>query len=352
MKPPFVLPSMADIAATPWNGYRAISTFSGAGGSSLGLRMAGYRVIWASEFVPAASEVYRLNNPDTPLDYRDIRTVSAADVLEAIGMEAGELDLLDGSPPCSAFSTAGKISKKWGEVSDYSDTAQRVDDLFYEFVRLVDGIRPRVFIAENVSGLVKGQSKGYFKMILAAMKACGYNVKVRLVNAKWLGVPQRRERLFFVGVRDDLGLEPAFPQPQNYFYDMRDAVGDLPQDTANKIRMTPAAQRVWEQTPRGAHMAKGSLKVRGKNIFFTHYRLSWNRTYPTVLAHGGGAYYHPDVPYKITIQELKRFHTLPDDFKLIGSFAQQWERIGRSVPPRMMYHLGKTIQERILDAIV
>ena len=112
---------MAEIAALPWNGYSAVSTFSGCGGSSLGYKMAGFRVLWASEFIPAAQDTYRANHPATILDTRDIRNVQASDILDAIGMKPGELDLFDGSPPCASFSTAGKREAGWGKVKAYSD---------------------------------------------------------------------------------------------------------------------------------------------------------------------------------------------------------------------------------------
>jgi DNA (cytosine-5)-methyltransferase 1 len=216
---------MSEVAALPWNGYNVVSTFAGCGGSSTGYRMAGFRVLLASEFVEAARDTYAANmRPGTILDGRDIRDVTAEDILARIGMKPGELDVLDGSPPCASFSTAGKREKAWGKVKKYSDTEQRADDLFFEFARLVKGIQPKVFVAENVSGLVKGTAKGYFLEILAALKACGYKVSARLLDAQWLGVPQARQRLIFVGVRDDLGIEPAHPSPFPYRYSIRDAL--------------------------------------------------------------------------------------------------------------------------------
>jgi DNA (cytosine-5)-methyltransferase 1 len=223
-KPPYRVPTMAEVAAAPLNGFTAVSTFSGCGGSSLGYRMAGFRVAWANEFVDAARDTYRANAPATTLDGRDIRDVTGAEVLDAVGLSSGELDLLDGSPPCAAFSTAGKRQDGWGTVNSYSDTAQRSDDLFFEYARLVGEIQPRVFVAENVSGLVKGSAKGYFKLILRALRAVGYRVEARLLNAAWLGVPQSRQRLFFIGVREDLNLPPVFPQPLPYRYTVREAL--------------------------------------------------------------------------------------------------------------------------------
>jgi DNA (cytosine-5)-methyltransferase 1 len=156
--------------------------------------------------------VYRLNHPTTPLDTRDIREVQPDEILEATGLKVGEVDVVEGSPPCASFSTAGKREKHWGQAKRYSDTVQRSDDLFFEYIRLVDGIKPKVFVAENVSGLVKGVAKGYFLEILARLKACGYRVGCKVLDAQWLGVPQARQRTIFIGVREDLGKDPVFPQ--------------------------------------------------------------------------------------------------------------------------------------------
>jgi DNA (cytosine-5)-methyltransferase 1 len=216
---------MEEIRALPWNGFNAVSTFSGCGGSSLGDRMAGFKMLWASEFVPAAQDTYRANAaPYTVLDTRDIREVTGRDVLDACGLGVGEIDLFDGSPPCASFSTAGKREAGWGQVKKYSDTQQRTDDLFFEYARLIEETQPRVFVAENVAGLVKGTAKGYFKLILARLRKCGYRVNARVLDASWLGVPQSRNRLIFVGVRSDLAMDPVHPAPLPYQYTVRDAL--------------------------------------------------------------------------------------------------------------------------------
>lgn len=243
-KPPYQVPSMADIRALPWNGLNAVSTFSGAGGSSVGYRMAGFRVLWASEFVPAAQDTYRVNMaPYTVLDTRDIRDVTPDDLLAGCGLGVGEIDLFDGSPPCASFSTAGKREAGWGKTKKYSDTQQRTDDLFYEFARLVRGCQPKVFVAENVSGLVKGTAKGYFIRIMGELRACGYQVKAKLLDAQWLGVPQARQRLILIGVRNDLGMQPVFPSPLPYRYTVRDALPHIlaQGDNADSSTMRDAA---------------------------------------------------------------------------------------------------------------
>ena len=210
---------------------------------------------------PAAQETYRLNHPDTILDTRDIRKIQPQEILSAIGMEAGQIDLLDGSPPCASFSTAGKRNKVWGKVKAYSDSSQRTDDLFFEFARLLDGLQPRTFVAENVSGLVKGVSKGYFLEILKSLKGCGYRVEAKVLDAQWLGVPQMRQRLIFVGVREDLGLAPAFPKPLPYRYSVRDAlpwISELesyPYEGGESFKIKDGQKRPAPTVPSGPHNA-------------------------------------------------------------------------------------------------
>jgi DNA (cytosine-5)-methyltransferase 1 len=326
-KPPYAVPSMAEIAAVPWNGLNVISTFSGCGGSSLGYRMAGFKVLWANEFIAAARDTYAANAPDTLLDSRDIRSVSPQSILDAIGMKRGELDLLDGSPPCASFSTAGKLARDWGKVKSYSDTSQQTDDLFFEFVRILDGLQPRAFVAENVSGLVKGVAKGYFLEILTAMKACGYTVKVKLLDSRWLGVPQRRQRLIFIGMRNDLELEPTHPKPLTYFYSVRDA---LPWISGFE---TVASSDGWDGPVTIRNASDAAYTTVGATAS------SGNGRATKVIHNTGGAL------RQFNMAELRRVCGFPDDFILTGSYAQQWERLGRAVPPVMMSHIAKPVAE-------
>lgn len=443
-KPPYRVPSMAEINALPWNGFTAISTFSGCGGSSLGYRMAGFRVLWASEFIPAARDSYNANKgPHTILDGRDIRQVQPQDILDAVGLRVGELDLMDGSPPCAAFSTAGKREAGWNKVKAYSDTKQRVDDLFDEFIRLVGGLQPRVFIAENVYGLVKGTAKGYFLEVLAAFKACGYRVEAKLLDAQWLGVPQQRQRLIFQGVRTDLGLAPTWPKPLAYRYSVRDALPNIRRHgTAPPHAVYEAQGRIVEATftdsanePNPTIVASGQNKGVGwvedfppgdrvvhdtSGLFGTgdvtdrpcppitvgvhslnaaHYQVhgpaatpasekaaraeadisrfaigdEWDKLKPgeqsdkyfnlvrpspddpspTITQMGGvgsaASVTHPTEKRKFTIAELRRICAFPDDFQLTGSYAQQWERLGRAVPPVMMSHLAEAVRRGVLE---
>ncbi len=179
------------------NAPTVISTFAGGGGSSLGYSMAGYKELLAVEIDNNAVETLRLNFPDLPIYHGDIGKLSVEECMELAGLtEPGQLDVLDGSPPCQGFSTAGKR-----KMSDNRN------QLFREYVRLLKGLQPKVFIMENVSGMVKGKMKIIFAEILRELKASGYEVKAWLLNAKYFYVPQSRERMIFIGVRQDFWQE-------------------------------------------------------------------------------------------------------------------------------------------------
>jgi DNA (cytosine-5)-methyltransferase 1 len=377
-KPPYCVPSLAEIAALPWNGYSVISTFSGCGGSCLGFEMAGFRILWASEFIPAAQETYRVNHPDTLLDTRDIRTVQPEEILAAVGKQPGEIDVLEGSPPCASFSTAGKREAGWGKVKAYSDTKQRTDDLFFEFARLLRGVQPKVFVAENVSGLIKGTAKGYFLEILAALKACGYTVQARLLDAQWLGVPQTRQRLIFQGVRKDLGLEPVFPKPLPYRYSVREAlpwVSGLRWESGgqhgNKVFAVDHEPCQTIQAGGGGSQLRYAVEAETdisryaigqewdrlgpgekSSKYLNLIKPELDRPCPTICqSHGNpslAGVVHPTQKRKFTIAELKRLCGFPDDFVLTGSYTQQWERLGRAVPPVMMFHVARILRDEIL----
>jgi DNA (cytosine-5)-methyltransferase 1 len=300
------VPQLEEIARLPRSGLTAVSTFSGCGGSCLGLRMAGYSVAWASEFVPAAADTYRANcDSATVLDTRDIRDVQPGDILAAAQLDVGQVDLMEGSPPCRSFSTGGKRQRGWGQVSHYSGgVEQRTDDLFFEFARLVDGVRPRVFVAENVTGLVVGTAKGYFKRILARLAEAGYRCEARVLDASWLGVPQARRRLIIIGVRDDLAAAPCFPAPRGPQARALDALGEL----------------------------DGALAVEPE----TGEQIALNRYGPSTYCR------------RLTLPELRALGGFPADFALTGSYAQRWERIGRAVPPPVMAAVAAGLRDRVL----
>jgi DNA (cytosine-5)-methyltransferase 1 len=175
------------------NAPTVVSLFAGCGGSSLGYSMAGFRELLAVEWDDHAVETFKANFPEVPVWHGDIAKLSVEECLRITGLKPGELDVLDGSPPCQGFSTAGK---------------RKMDDsrnqLFREYIRLLRGLQPKVLVMENVSGMVKGRMKIIFVEILKSLKESGYHVSARLMNAMYYGVPQSRQRMIFVGVREDI----------------------------------------------------------------------------------------------------------------------------------------------------
>lgn len=310
-----------------------ISTFAGAGGSSLGYSMAGYRELLAVEWDDNAVATFKLNFPDVPIYHGDITKLSVDEVLERTGLQPGELDVFDGSPPCQGFSTAGKRQM---------DDAR--NQLFREYVRLLRGLQPKVFVMENVSGMVKGKMKLIFVDILKELKASGYKVSARLMNAMYFNVPQSRERLIFIGVRDDLGIAPSHPRGRGHVVTVREAFNQLlPQ--GYELTHT-ARQIVGKMKPR----ENGKLYARQCGHEFT--RLSWNYPAPTILKNfrlsGAMGMVYPDLDKHIGIAECKRIASLPDPFRLIGTIPEQWARIGNSVPPLFMRAIADHIAKYII----
>lgn len=338
-KPPYVVPSMAEIRALRPNGLRIVSTFSGCGGSCLGFRMAGYRVAWANEFIESARDTYRANaDPTTVLDARDIRQVQPAEIRAIVG--DAEIDVLEGSPPCASFSTAGNREQDWGRVKSYSDGAQRTDDLFDEYVRLVAGLRPRAFVAENVSGLIKGVAKGVFRRVLDALSIDdAYVVGAKLLDAQWLGVPQGRQRVIFVGVRRDVASRAPFPEPLPYRYTLSDALRTL--DAPVDREASFLAYAIY---PHWLRLKPGQTSEK----YFSLVRPSLAKPCPTVTATAGNpgaaSVTHPLEPRKFSTAELRRICSFPDDFVLAGTYEQKVERLGRSVPPIMMRAVAEALR--------
>lgn len=351
----YSVPSMEEVGLVRGTtGLKAVSTFSGCGGVCLGLEMAGYEILWANEFIEAARDSYKPNHPGVILTGDDIRTIKGSDILEAIGLERGELDLLEGSPPCASFSTAGLIEKGWGRVKTYSDSVQRADDLFFEYSRLVEELYPKVFIAENVSGLVKGKAIGYFKEIIRDLKSKGYKVEARLLDASYLGVPQARQRLIFVGVRSDIAekyeVGPVFPKPQRQRYTLRDVIEEngvyIDEETGMDISLDRyAVGEAWDNTKIGESSEK----------YFQLVRPRLDKPVGTITATAGvvgaASVVHPTEKRKFNLRELRALQSFPADFILTGSYQQRVERIGRSVPPLMAKAVGETVRDEIFGVI-
>lgn len=344
---------MSELHNIPKNGYNVISTFSGCGGSSLGYKLSGYNVLCALEFMPKAAEIYRLNFPNTPVLTKDIREITGNDLLSMANIKPFELDILDGSPPCCAFSVNGIREKGWGKVRGYSLTKQRVDDLFFEYIRIVKDLMPKVFVAENVKGLTMGTAKEILNEIVEMLSDIGYIVKYKVLNAKDYLVPQTRERLILIGVRKDLHIKPVFPKPICKIISTKDAIEDLIDEECDvqiSDKQLDYLNKYFYPNIGDSAMAK-IVKENDLHIYSCRYhRARWELPFYTLMSDHSRVV-HPIKNRLLSINEAKRLQTFPDDFKLVHSPTQNWERIGRAVPPNLMKSVSKTIQTEILDNI-
>ncbi len=279
-----------------------ISTFAGCGGSSLGYQMAGFRELLAVEWDDNAVATFRLNFPEVPVYHGDIASLTVEECCRLTDCAAGDLDVLDGSPPCQGFSTAGK------RILD-----DPRNSLFREYVRLLRGLRPRAFVMENVSGMVKGKMKLVFADILRELKASGYRVSARLLNAMYFGVPQSRQRMIFIGVREDLDITPTHPKAQTRELGIGHLIPDV--------------------------LASRSMKI---NPWIRHPRAAATIT-------------KTDSDYQfLTINGIRK-PTLAE-VATIGSFPQgfiwqhgAWAHIGNSVPPLFMKAIAEHVRETVLE---
>ena len=368
------------VNASNQNKFNVISTFAGGGGSSTGYRLAGGKILCINEFVEEAQNTYRENYPDTPILPGDIKELSGKDFLDIANIGAGELDILDGSPPCSAFSVAGKLSHSrdgkhsdgWGQTKNYSDgkMVENIEDLFFEFLRVANDIRPKVIIAENVKGLTIGEAKEYFNKIQNTFEDIGYDVVAKVLDSRYFGISQTRTRVFFIGVRNDItekaGLNfmtigNVFPQELPDVVPLKDALIGLEYDEEEVKYLTEKFSKTayWRDT--GSKMEIDPPKVltgmdyHPKGHHFNLKRVSQYQPAPTLTAMGSndttaGAFHWAE-PRKLTLGELKRIQSLPDDFKLTGKWNQKSERIGRMVPPLMMKVIADSVYNKILKEI-
>ena len=362
--------------------FNVISMFAGGGGSSTGYRLAGGVVLSASEFVPEAARTYRKNFPDCKVDKRDIREISAndesvVDFLAMAGLKPGELDVLDGSPPCSEFSVAGKGISDQDVLRSYSDVKQKnIATLPFDFVDLAVTAQPRVVIMENVPAFASRGGE-VFQRVLRALRfqqsdggSRAYFVNFSVLAASDFGVPQKRLRLFIIGVRQDVGTAigidsdeavlDVFPSPTQVGVSIRSALADLSQTERDIAPWTRSAM-VSSLGAAIRHLPKQPTKltrlnhvIPGNTKRFMLTRCSWDLPAPTLAVTGQrpdgltGAI-HPEKDRKFTLRELKRLTALPDDFVLTGTLGQATERVCRMVPPLLTKAIAASVYAKILQ---
>ena len=308
---------------------KVVSTFAGCGGSSLGYEMASAEVVACVEWDDHAVQCYGLNHPRTRIFHGDIHAVKGADILNATGLDVGELDVLDGSPPCQGFSTAGK------RILDDPRNA-----LFQQHMRLVRELRPKHVVIENVSGMIKGKMKVVAGEIVASLKAEGYRVAAGLMEAQYFGVSQIRPRVFFIGSR--IG-QPTLPRPSSCLIACRTALRNiepdeilLPRNAGDRLMATHL--RPGESGP--DVMARLGRKDGWYNVSMLHP----DRQSPTITKQdrGGNTLWHWERRH-VSIREALVLTGFPPDYILPGAFGDRWARVGNSVAPPMTREIAKML---------
>ena len=357
--------------------FTVISTFAGGGGSSTGYKLAGGNVLVVNEFVDAAVDTYKENYPDTPVIKDDIKKLTGKDFLELAKISKGELDILDGSPPCSAFSIAGKREKGWDKTKKYSDDKQveNIEDLFFEYIRIANDIQPKIIIGENVAGITMGEAKEYYNRIINEFSNIGYEAVGKVLNSADYGTPQARQRCFFVAIRNDImskiGLNfmnmesEVYPLPSGTKVTLKQAIDNIQNDPEEEKMLLDfvqgSFQKKWiellEFNPT-KHLKPSDpkyIEINPKQSMFNMIRPCPDLPCPTVTQAGQkmglSGVFHYAKNRKLTIQELKRVMGLPDDFKLSGKFDQQAERVGRMVAPLCMKSLIENLYLKVLKPL-
>ena len=223
--------------------FTYISFFAGGGGSSSGYKLAGGDCKFVNEFQQVAVDTYLENWPGTPHICGDIKNVTGQQIMEMTGIKEGELDILDGSPPCPPFSMSGTKQKGWGkEKTAYGMKQKNIEDLTWEQIRIAGEMKPRVIVCENVKGLTMEYASEHLARMVNDFEKLGYTTVYKVLKGHEQGVPQKRERVFIVSVRndvlDDIGmpfmlLSGLFPEPEKEFASIHDAIDDIQLNNEN-----------------------------------------------------------------------------------------------------------------------
>ena len=371
--------------------FNVVSFFAGGGGSSCGYKLAGGDMICVNEFQQVHADTYSANWPDTPVIVDDIKNVTGKRIREIIGDV--EIDILDGSPPCPPFSMSGTKRKGWGkEKMAYGFKQERIEDLTFEQVRLVNELQPKVVICENVKGLTMEYARDYLNMMLQEFEDCGYIMTHKVLNSWQHGVPQKRERVFMIGIRNDVAdkigmnwmtISNIYPEPHDKEKPViEDAIRDLQTDPVNMAEaeelceaMTKSAKYKWlkrmEKNPDRvmsvgddvvgpwydkwiAHRrARDKVLPEPKHSFYQSRRVPWNQASHTLSEQGLmtslAVHLHPEEDRVYTTYEAARLMTLPNDYIQTGELNNRLARIGLMVAPICLKNLVEEIYTKVLE---
>jgi DNA (cytosine-5)-methyltransferase 1 len=329
---------MSDALKVPKHNCKVFGSFVCGGGSTMGYKLSGYDHLGGVEFTEHYSKVYKANHNPKYFYIEDIRRFNERNDLPA---ELYDLDLLDGSPPCAAFSTSGAREKLWGKTSEYEGKQQVKDDLVYVYCDTIEKLMPKVFILENVSGLMKGNAKSYLKNVVNRLSG-KYNVQVFLLYAASMGIPQIRNRVFVIGQRKDLNLPKLkleFDCPQLGFGVTKKYWGN----GGDSIERYAIGSKWDEIAPGESHPVRFSLKKpHPQKPCFVIQESDSNASTPGVC--------HPYQKRKLNVDEVRMLCTFPIDYNFLD--INPVSVMGRSVLPVMMANISHQIYLQWLSKVI
>lgn len=315
------------------NECNVFGTFICGGGSTMGYKLAGFNHLGGVEIDPQVADVYKENHKPKYLFVEDIREFNKRTDLPK---ELFNLDILDGSPPCSTFSMAGSREKAWGKEKQFREgqAVQTLDDLVFVYCDTIIKLQPKVFLLENVKGIIQGNAKAYSKEIVKKMTAAGYVAQVFCLNAASMGVPQKRERVFFIGHKKEYSL----PKLKLEFNEVAITFREFEKTSGDEESLTPDQLKWWSLCKKGNAFSS----VHPKGHWFNAYKLDWNSIFPTLTASGGNAEpFHPEIPRKINKIEYCCGGTYPQDYNF--KHLEPKYLTGMSVPPVMTAQISHQI---------
>lgn len=331
--------------------FKSIELFAGAGGLALGIEQAGFDTIGLIEVDKWAADTLKCNRPQWKVFNDDIANISCLDLENVFNIKKGELDLLSGGAPCQSFSYAGK---RLG-LEDARGT------LFYHYAIFLKKLQPKMFLFENVKGLLTHQKGQTYKTILSIFEQEGYTItkhQKKVLNAWNYGVAQKRERLITVGIRNDLTdkIKFEFPSPHKYKPILRDILLDCPKSMGSPY--SEYKRKIFKLVPAGGYwkdIPKDIAKEYMKSCWFMEggrtgilRRLSLDEPSLTVLTSPSQKQTercHPIEERPFTIRENARCQSFPDEWEFCGSISQQYKQVGNAVPVNLAYEIGLKIKE-------
>lgn len=317
-----------------YHGTTVMTTFACGGGSTMGYKLAGYNVIAANDIDPQMAKVYKANHNPKQFFLCGIKDLLARDDLP-------QVDVLDGSPPCSVFSMAGSRESAWQKDKMFREgqAKQILDDLFFEFIDLAEKMNPPIVIAENVKGMLVGNAKWYTREVVRKFNKIGYTCQVFLLNAATMGVPQRRERVFFIAHKTDKKLVLNFNEQLIKYKEFKSKPG-------RKLGMdTMYYQRWLKRIATDRSFADITQRTEGKNIGFTDRFVKDNET-PSTITAKNDCLTRFDVPNHIGKEDACCIGSFPQDYNYSG--LQPNYLIGMSVPPVMMAQVANQVYNQMI----